>query len=335
MTATHHRSHDQILTKPDNPYLGDRLVLTDSGLETTLIFDAGFDLPEFASFPLLDTSEGRAALRDYYRRHIELAADHGVDIVLETPTWRASADWGATLGYDADELDRLNAAAIALVRDLRDEFRVTGTHVTVSGNLGPRGDGYDPGRQMSVDEAERFHRPQIDALAAAGAELVTALTMTYLEEAIGIARAAARAGVPAVISFTVETDGRLPSGDQLGEAITAVDAATGGTPVAYGINCAHPDHFASVLAEGDDWLSRIGLVRANASRMSHAELDEADELDAGDPVELGTQYAELQRYLPGLRVVGGCCGTDHGHIEQIAHHCLSSTVAGRATAGPR
>jgi homocysteine S-methyltransferase len=311
----------------DNPYLADEVVLTDSGLETTLIFEQGFDLPQFASFPLVETPHGRAALRHYYRRHIDLARDHRVDVVLETPTWRASADWGASLGYDADDLARVNAAAVELVRELREEYRPTGTRVIVSGNLGPRGDGYEPGDRMTADEAERFHRPQIDALAAAGAELITVLTMTYPDEAIGVARAAAAAGIPSVISFTVETDGRLPSGEPLGETVRAVDVATGGTVTAYGINCAHPDHFRAVLTDTGDWLGRIGLVRANASRMSHAELDEADELDAGDPVELGRQYAELRRMLPGLRVVGGCCGTDPTHIDQIAHACLQPAGA--------
>jgi homocysteine S-methyltransferase len=307
---------------PANPYLADRLLLADSGLETTLIFDAGFDLPQFASFPLVETADGRAALREYFRRHIDLAREHGVDIVLETPTWRASAEWGELLGYDAEDLRRVNTAAVELVAALREEYRATGTRVVVSGNLGPRGDGYEPGARMTAEEAERFHRPQIDALADAGAELITVLTLNYREEAIGVARAAAAAGVPAVISLTVETDGRLPSGEPLGEAITSVDEVTGGSVAAFGINCAHPDHFATVLADAGDWVERIGLVRANASRMSHAELDEAEELDAGDPAELGRQYAELRRWLPGLRVVGGCCGTDHTHIEQIARACL-------------
>lgn len=312
---------------PKIPYLDDRLALADSGLETTLIFDAGFDLPEFASFPLLETAEGRAALRDYYRRHIDVARRHGVDVVLETPTWRASADWGASLGYDADDLHRLNTAAVELVAALQDEYRPTGTGVIVSGNLGPRGDGYQPGDRMTADEAEQFHRPQIDSLAAAGAELITVLTLNYPEEAIGVARAAAAAGMPSVISLTVETDGRLPSGESLGETITSIDELTGGTVTAFGINCAHPDHFSAVLEEGGAWAERIGLVRANASRMSHAELDEAEELDAGDPTELGRQYAELRRVLPGLRVVGGCCGTDHTHIEQIAHACFAPVGA--------
>jgi homocysteine S-methyltransferase len=301
-------------------------LLTDGGLETTLVFDEGIDLPEFASFPLLDDDAGRSMLLDYYRSYVDVARRHEVGIVLETPTWRASADWGELLGYDEAALARLNAAAVGLLRDVRDASEPT-TTVVISGNVGPRGDGYEVGDRMSAEAAERFHTPQVAALAGAGADLVTALTMTYVEEAIGFARAADAVGAPAVVSFTVETDGSLPTGQPLGAAIGEVEAATGGSPLAYGINCAHPDHFADTLAvaggAGEAWVDRIGLVRANASRMSHEELDNAQELDAGDRAELGGLYAELRRLLPTLTVMGGCCGTDDGHVTEIARSALA------------
>ena len=145
--------------------------------------------------------------------------------------------------------------------------------------------------------------------------------MNYAEEASGIARAAREAGMPVALSFTVETDGRLPTGQPLNEAIAQVDSETGAYPAYYMINCAHPTHFDTVLAPESEWINRIGGLRANASRMSHAELDEAEELDAGDPVELGQEYADLKRHLPNLTVLGGCCGTDHRHIEQIGLAC--------------
>lgn len=306
------------------PQAGGTALLTDGGLETTLIFDNGIDLPEFASFPLVTTERGRDALLDYYRTYASLASEQGVGIVLDTPTWRASADWGRILGYDADALRDVNMAAVALVRQIHDEFEPA-TTVVVSGNIGPRGDGYEVGEQMTPEEAESFHHPQADALAEAGADLVTALTMTYVEEAIGVTRAAAAVGIPSVISFTVETDGNLPTGQALGEAIEQVDAATGNPPVAFGINCAHPDHFTETIAGGGAWTDRIGLIRANASRMSHEELDAAEELDAGDRVELGELYADLGALLPNLTVMGGCCGTDHGHIAEIGRSALRTT----------
>lgn len=307
MTAYRHRL----------PQASGEMLLTDGGLETTLIFDHGFDLPQFASFPLITSEEGRSALLAYYRSYVEVARAHEMSIVLDTPTWRASSDWGATLGYDGDALRAVNHAAVELLLGVRAEAETAETKVVISGNLGPRGDGYEPGEQMSAGEAEAFHLPQMRALTDAGADVITALTMTYLDEANGVARAAKSLSMPVVISFTVETDGRLPTGQPLGEAIDAVDAETDGFPVAFGINCAHPDHFMTTLEAGGEWVNRIGLIRSNASRMSHEELDNADELDAGDRVELGGQYAELQHLLPNLTVMGGCCGTDHGHIDAI------------------
>ncbi|WP_054814688.1 homocysteine S-methyltransferase family protein [Nocardia arizonensis] len=305
--------------RPTPPWPEGAMLLTDGGLETTLVFHEGLDLPDFAAFPLVTTAPGRAVLRRYYRAYAEIARRHGLGIVLDTPTWRASADWGARLGFDADDLAAINGAAVALVDEIRAES-APGTPVFRSGNVGPRGDGYQVGARMTVRESREYHRPQVAAFAAADADLVTVLTMTYAEEAVGVAEAARAESMPVAVGFTVEIDGALPSGQSLAEAIEQVDAATGGYPVHYGINCAHPDHFASTL-RSEPWAERIGLLRANASRLSHAELDEAAELDTGDPAELGEQYAALRRRFPNLVVLGGCCGTDDRHVAAIAAAC--------------
>jgi S-methylmethionine-dependent homocysteine/selenocysteine methylase len=298
--------------------------LTDSGLETWLIFLRGIDLPSFASFTLLDEPEGgpgRAALAEYFTDHLGVAEAAGTGIVLETPTWRANPDWGARLGYDAAGLDRVNRAAVALVRDLAAQHPAV--EVIVSGNLGPRGDGYSAGEQSTPEEARAYHRAQIDSFVAAGADRVTMLTATHAGEAAGVVLAAADAGIPAVVAFTVETDGRLPSGQPLHEAIAEVEGITSGSALHYGVNCAHPDHFGSALDADDAAIGRIGLIRANASRMSHAELDEAEELDDGDPAELASHYAALVARHPHLEVLGGCCGTDVRHVRAIAEACAS------------
>ncbi len=293
------------------------LVLTDSGLETELLFLDGTDLPEFAAFPLLDDPVGRERLARYFREHVALARDAGAGTVLETPTWRASSGWGERLGYDAAALAALNADAVALVREA---VAAAGPDVAVvvSGCLGPCGDGYDLTTRTTVEEAEAYHRPQVAALATAGADQVGALTMTHVEEAAGVVRAAVAAGVPVVVSFTVETDGRLPSGDTLAEAVARLDALTDGAALHTGINCAHPDHVEAAMAGLGDLEPRVRSYRANASRLSHAELDAATELDDGDPAELGAQVAALRRRYPYLRVVGGCCGTDARHLREIA-----------------
>jgi homocysteine S-methyltransferase len=295
----------------------DRCYLTDGGLETTLVFHHGIDLPAFAAFPLLDTDDGRTALRDYFRPYLAAARAQGAGFVLDTATWRANADWGGQLGYDAAALDRVNRDAVAFARELRDEAGDAPAPIVVNGVLGPRGDGYVADRRMAASEALAYHAPQVRTFAGAGADLVSAITMTYAEEAVGIARAAAASGVPAVISFTVETDGRLPSGQALGEAIEQVDAETLGSPAYYMVNCAHPSHFADVVSGGGAWRDRIAGLRANASAKSHAELDAAEELDAGDPIALGSDHAALRAHLPAVRVLGGCCGTDVRHVAAV------------------
>jgi S-methylmethionine-dependent homocysteine/selenocysteine methylase len=304
------------------PQLGGDLFLTDGGIETTLIFLEGLELPYFASFHLLSDEKGTAALRKYFQTYAEMAKRYGIGCVLESGTWRASADWGAKLGYDTAAIAEINRRAIDVLHAVRDQYETEKSKIVISGCIGPRGDGYTPAALMSESEAERYHALQAEAFRDAGADLVTAITMTYAAEAIGITRAAQQAGMPVVISFTVETDGRLPTGQELKDAIDEVDQATGSAPQYYMINCAHPTHFAGQLSGRAPWLERIRGLRANASVKSHAELDEARELDDGNPAELAEQYRELRTRLPRLNVVGGCCGTDHRHVEAICKALL-------------
>jgi S-methylmethionine-dependent homocysteine/selenocysteine methylase len=298
------------------PQLQGDLFIADGGLETSLIFHQGLALPDFAAFVLLDTDEGREALRRYFEPYLAIARERGTGIVLDTATWRANPDWGERLGYSKDELADANRRAVAFARELA--AAAPEVPVVLDGVVGPRGDGYVVGETMSAEHAEAYHRDQIAAFADAGADMVSAITMTYADEATGIARAAKAAGLPAAISFTVETDGRLPSGQPLREAIEQVDAETDGAPAYFMVNCAHPTHFAGVLEDDGAWRERIAGVRANASRMSHEQLDAAEQLDEGDPAELAEQYRALGERLPRLAVLGGCCGTDDRHIAQIA-----------------
>jgi len=290
-----------------------RVELTDGGLETTLLFQDGFDLPCFAAFPLLRDEAGRAALRRYFTAFLDEAERFGLPFVLDTPTWRANPDWGRELGLDLDALAAANRDAVAFARELAQGRR----DVTINGVLGPRGDGYVVGDQMTADEAADYHAWQIGVLHDAGAERITALTLTYPDEAVGVVRAAAARGVPVIPAFTVETDGRLPDGTRLAEAIEQVDAATDAGAAFFAINCAHPIHIAAGLGS-DAALRRVGGLRFNASKMSHAELDVAEELDDGDPAELGRDSLALRERLPAIRMLGGCCGTDHRHVAQIA-----------------
>jgi homocysteine S-methyltransferase len=300
------------------PQLSDQVFLTDGGLETTLIFHEGIDLPHFASFVLLQDKQGRKALADYYDEYLPVAFDAGYGFVLETPTWRANPDWGKRLGYDSEQLAAANRDSVRLMEEVRDRHSAAGYPIVISGNIGPRGDGYVVTNLMTVDEAARYHSEQIDVFAGTVCDLVTAITLTYAEEAIGVTRAAQEAGIPVVISFTTETDGRLPSGQALEDAIRQVDQATAEGPAYYMVNCAHTDHFSAALVESETWTRRIRGIRANASRCSHEELDEAVELDDGDPIEFAELYQALRDRLPALSIFGGCCGTDHRHVLAVA-----------------
>jgi S-methylmethionine-dependent homocysteine/selenocysteine methylase len=308
------------------PQLSDELFITDGGIETTLIFNRGIDLPEFAAFDLLKDDQGTDELRGYFLPYLELAKEHGAGFVLESPTWRASPRWGEELGYGPAEMDAVNREAIALMAELRDRYAADVSPIVISGCIGPQDDGYDPKQKLSAEQAADYHSTQIGTFADTEADMVAALTLTYVEEAIGIAQAAAAAGLPVAISFTLETDGNLPSGQPLSQAIEETDAATGGGPAYYMINCAHPTHFESVL--GGSWTTRIRGLRANASTKSHAELDEATELDDGDPEDLGARYAQLRGQLPAMNLLGGCCGTDDRHVGRICNAWTTSADPG-------
>ncbi|MGZ8350740.1 MAG: homocysteine S-methyltransferase family protein [Allosphingosinicella sp.] len=300
----------------------DRLFLTDGGLETDLIYNQGVDLPAFAAISMLRTAEGRATLDSYFRSYLELARQACTGFILETVSWRASPDWAEALGVSLDELAELNAESVRMLKALRVEHETPARPIVVSGCIGPRGDGYDAGRIMGRHEAESYHVWQVAALASAAPDILTAMTLTNVNEAIGIARAAEAWRLAVVLSFTVETDGRLPTGDPLEAAIRAVDEATGGYPAYFMINCAHPSHFEAALEDGGGWTRRIRGLRANASRCSHDELEAMTGLDAGDPDELGRDYRRLRERHPQLNVLGGCCGTDLRHVTAIADACL-------------
>ena len=304
------------------PQLSGMPFLTDSGLESTLVFHEGVDLPHFAAYQLLDTPEGDAFFRRYFEQHIDIARRYGTGFLLESVTWRANPDWADRLGHSSSRLAELNERSVSMLAEIRADLADEQTPMVISGCVGPRGDGYSPDELMTPEQAAEYHATQINTFAGTDADLISAITMTNTEEAIGIVQAATSAGMPVVISFTVETDGRLPTGQALGEAIDEVDDATDSATAYFMVNCAHPTHFGPAVGSGEAWINRIGGLRANASKRSHAELDEATELDDGNPEELGAEHRDLLGSLPAVNVLGGCCGTDHRHVEAIARCCF-------------
>lgn len=311
----------QALTKTQRPFLA------DGGLETWLFFQQGFEAPEFAAITLMRDAEARAALRRYFDGFLDLAQKAGTGFVLDTNTWRGAVGWAPKLGLSETELLALSGLAVDFAKETRRAWSGKVAPIVLNGVVGPLGDGYSAVDAPSPEQAEALHRPQIEVLVAGGVDMISAITMTSSAEAIGVARAAGGASKPVALSFTVETDGRLPSGETLREAIETTDAQTARAPLYYMVNCAHTEHFRGALKRGEPWLERIGGVRANASRLSHAELDQAETLDDGDPLEFGAEHAMLARLLPNLKVVGGCCGSDHRHIGCVSHHLHASRAA--------
>lgn len=308
-------------------YLADpRTYLTDGGFETSMLFLEGFDLPAFAACVLLEDDVARAAMDRYFDRFLAMAETAGTGFVLDTNTWRSGTHWADAVGRSPAQMQTLTREAVRFAMAIRARWQDRVSPILLNGVIGPAGDAYDGTLNMDATSAEAIHAPQIAELATCGVDLISALTFGSVPEAIGLARASVTTGVPVVISYTVETDGRLPDGTPLARAVLETDAETGGAPIYYMINCAHPEHFRDVLTD-DAWCRRIRGVRANASRLSHAELDAAETLDDGDPEEFGTLHAALSRHLPALKVVGGCCGTDHRHIGCMANAMLPATAA--------
>ena len=307
------------------PQLSGDIYLADGGVETDLIFNHGIEIREFAAHTLLPDPKGRAAMTRYFEGFLDLARQQNTGFVLDTVTWKAHRHWAEKLGATDDELKAANEECVRFIAELRDRFSGNAKPIVLNAVIGPRGDAYRPEAVISMDSAEQYYAQQLGWLAATEIDMVSALTFNQAGEAAGLAQAAKMVGLPAVISFTVETNGALPNGQSLADAIAEVDAATGQYPAYYMVNCAQPDHFGDTLLDAP-WARRIRGIRANASRRSHAELDAAPELDAGNPHELAQQYRTLSRRMPWLNVFGGCCGSDLRHVTEIAR-----AIPGRRT----
>ena len=305
------------ITRNALPQLAGELFLCDGGIETDLIFNQGIEIREFAAHTLLPDEQGREALANYFRGFLKLARESGTGFILDSQTWKAHRHWADDLGATEEELKQANLDSIAFIAGLREEFRDNQKPIVLNALLGPRGDAYTPDSEIATHEAEDYHSEQIGWLAGTDVDMVTATTFTQSDEAIGVVRAANKVGLPAVVSFTVETEGGLPAGQALSEAIEAVDQATNNGPAYFMVNCAHPEHFMHVLSD-TRWSRRIHGLRCNASRKSHAELDQSETLARGYPVELATLYKRIRATMPWLNVFGGCCGSDLRHVVEIA-----------------
>jgi S-methylmethionine-dependent homocysteine/selenocysteine methylase len=297
------------------PQLSGERFVTDGGIETDLIHHHGLQLPHFAAFPLVEDAEGQALLERYYGDYASIARRAGVGLFLEAPTWRANPDWGRRVGYTSEELVRANLAAVALLHRLREQHQGSLSRVLVGGVVGPRESGWSAGPRIDADEAAAYHGPQVRAFAEAGVDLVSAHTLSEVGEAVGVVRSAREVGLPVAIAFTVEVDGLLATGATLAATVALVDAVA--PPDYFLVNCAHPDHIERAVSIPGRWRERVVGLLSNASTQSHAQLEEATVLDEGDPHLLAAAHSRLEPLLPGLSVVGGCCGTDSRHVAAL------------------
>ncbi|MDX6699650.1 MAG: homocysteine S-methyltransferase [Solirubrobacteraceae bacterium] len=294
------------------------LHLTEGGQETELMYKHGHELPEFAMYPLLDDPRALADLTDMYTRYLEVAAAHGFVAVMGGLDYRASPDWASKLGISSDGLAEFQLRSIEFLRDVARPFQGQVPRILIAGIVGPRGDAYGRDRTITAAEAEEYHGVQIETLSRAGVDLVSAMTFNNVPEGVGLARAAAKAGLPLSLSFMVDPAGRLLTGPTLKDAVEAVDEQAGDArPDFYGINCSHPIEFEPALVDGP-WLQRIRSLRPNASMAEKQALCQIGHLEAGDPEALGAHMGALARRLPHIDVWGGCCGTWDDHLRAIA-----------------
>ncbi|WP_159590444.1 homocysteine S-methyltransferase family protein [Chelativorans xinjiangense] len=306
--------------------------LTEGGSETEIMYRRGFELPEFAMFPLLDIPSAVTAMRDMFRAQLDVAAEFGLGFLLSGLDYRASPDWGAKLGYSATALADANIAAIGFLREIAGDYRDQIPSLLIGGILGPRGDAYGLNRDITAESAEAYHAVQLETLKRTQVDFTCAMTFNNIPEAVGAARAAARIGVPLSVALTLDRTHRLKSGPTLGEAIAEIDAQTGlDAPDYYLVNCSHPLEYEPALDDGA-WTRRLRGVRPNASKMEKMELCKLNHLEDGHPVELATQLSNLHARYPHMDVFGGCCGTGDKHLREIAKSLRPRLSRGRKTA---
>jgi S-methylmethionine-dependent homocysteine/selenocysteine methylase len=312
------------------PRLDGRFYLTEGGTETEVLYKWGFELPEFAMYPLLDNAEAHEVIKNIYRRYFEAAERHDTGMLILGHDYRASPDWGAKLGYSPEGLAEMQRRTIEFLDGMRREYEGRVRDVYIGGCIGPRGDAYGTGGDISEAEAEAYHSVQLTTLGSTRADLAVATTFNNIPEAVGVVRAAERIGIPIGVNLTLTTEGRLRSGPTLREAVETIEERTNGAAAWFGTNCAHPLEFAGALADAGPWLERLRCIRPNAVQMDQIALCKLGHLEDGDPVELGQQMGEVARLLPRADILGGCCGTDERHLGEIAKNVNAIRSTARA-----
>ena len=305
------------------PRLENKIYLTEGGTETEILYKWGYELPEFAMFPLLDNAEADQCIRGIYRRYFDVAEAFETGLVILGHDYRASPDWARKLGYSLDGLAEMQHRTIDFLADMRSEYKGRVSDVYISGCIGPRGDAYGTGAEISESEAEDYHSVQLSTLRETDADMAIAATFNNIPEAIGVVRAAKNIGVPLGVSLTLTTESRLRSGPTLKQAVETIDEQTDGAAAWFGTNCSHPLEFEPAISETGVWTERLRYIRPNASRMEKIALCKLGHLEDGNPIELGQQMGDVAQRFPKMDILGGCCGTDERHLGEIAKNVNS------------
>lgn len=301
-----------------------RFYLTEGGTETELMYRHGFELPHFAMFPLLDNPNALSRMKDMFRSYLDVAAKHQFCALMGGLDYRASPDWGELLGYSPASLADANLQSIEFLREVASEYSSQIPEILFVGLVGPRGDAYERNETITENEAEDYHAVQLETLKKANVDSALAITFNNIPESVGVARAAARIGVPLAVSLTLDSNSKLHSGPSLAEAITTIDRETDQSPEYFLINCSHPVEYEPAIEPGD-WINRIRGVRPNASKMEKIALCQIGRLEEGDPEELGMQCGDLARRYPHMDIWGGCCGTWSNHLDEIARNVRAAS----------
>ena len=298
--------------------LFETVAVYDGPMETRIEYGTDLKLDkEMSIFALCDSEAGRAALSDLYRRDIQAAQNHGVTIVLNAPTYRASREHAHRMGYDApDAVAQINARCLELVKEIRDSFPSFRDNIVITAPLGPKHAGYHPGLEFDLASARQYHTEQAQALTKLPLDYVSIAAMPGAIEAEGAALAVAETGLPYTVGFILGPDANLLDGTKPEQLIADIDAHARVAPLFYVIGCTHASVCASLLARGGPQLARIQGVKANGSSLTPAELLALDHPAADDPNRFAQDLLELGKGRH-FKVYGGCCGTDTAHLESL------------------
>ncbi|MBW2409401.1 MAG: homocysteine S-methyltransferase family protein [Deltaproteobacteria bacterium] len=301
------------------------VILTEGAVIERLRRDPAVELdPYIANAGLIYDQAGKQAMTRIYRQYIDIASRYRLPMIVSAPTWRASSERINKSAYSGRETMVKDCADF--INRIRQDVSQSADCIYIAGLIACRGDSYEPREALTADKAEAYHRLQAQELAHAGVDFILAATLPAVSEALGIAAALSQCAIPYSLSFVIRSDGRVLDGTPLQAAIEKIDAAVNPGPLFYQINCVHPAIFRKAIEQSEPGFDRLLGLQANTSEKSPEELDGLGYLDTSEPEEFAESMLALHTHF-GLKIIGGCCGTDHRHIEEIAKRLSGITTS--------